>query len=265
MQVDEASSPLELAAFMDDFFDAYGVEQQAHSADSIILHRGDELRSDEIDLPEDGLTATYQRTRALSREDMAFLSWEHPLVMSAMDAVISSDLGNTAFCQLKSNLVPAGSLLLEVAFVMHCPAPKQLNINRFIPESYMRIVLDEKGRQLQEQLTEQEMNQLAGRIPKHTAQQMVQVARERIDNLIERSKQLAGKQQKQFIEQALHKMSELTDHELLRLQQLAEKNTHIKPAEIEALRSQQQQLKQYLQNAELKLDALRLIIVTEAS
>jgi ATP-dependent helicase HepA len=264
MQVDDASSPLELAAFMDDFFDAYGVEQQAHSADSIILQRGDELRSDEIDLPEDGLTATYQRARALSREDMAFLSWEHPLVLSAMDAVISSDLGNTAFCQLKSNLVPAGSLLVEVAFVMHCPAPKHFNITRFIPESYMRVVIDEKGRRLEEQLPEQEMNQLAGRIPKHTAQQMVQVARSRIDDLIDVSKKMAKKHQKQLIEQAIDKMTELTDHELHRLQHLAEKNTHIKPAEIEAMQSQQQQLKQYLQQAELKLDALRLIIVTEA-
>ena len=264
MQVDDASSPLELAAFMDDFFDAYGVEQQAHSADSIILQRGDELRSYEIDLPEDGLTATYQRARALSREDMAFLSWEHPLVLSAMDAVISSDLGNTAFCQLKSNLVPAGSLLLEVAFVIHCPAPKQFNITRYIPESYLRIVIDENGRCFEEQLPEQEMNQQAGRIPKHTAQQMVQAARSRIDNLIDASKKMADQHQKQLIEQAISKMTELTDHELNRLQHLAEQNTHIKPAEIEALQSQQQQLQQYLQQAELKLDALRLIIVTEA-
>jgi ATP-dependent helicase HepA len=264
MQVEEASSPLELAAFMDDFFDAYGVEQQAHSADSIILHRGDELRSDEIDLPEDGLTATYQRNRALSREDMAFLSWEHPLVLSAMDAVISSDLGNTAFCQLKSNLVPAGSLLLEVAFVMHCPAPKQFNITRFIPESYLRLVIDEKARRLDEHLTEQEMNQQVGRIPKHTAQQMVQVARKRIDGLIDSSKQVAAQYQKQFIADAITKMTQLTDNEIQRLQHLADKNTHIKPAEIAAMQAQQQQLQQYLQHAELKLDALRLIIVTEA-
>lgn len=264
MQVDEASSPLELADFMDDFFDAYGVEQQAHSADSIILQRGDELRSDEIDLPEDGLTATYQRARALSREDMAFLSWEHPLVLSAMDAVISSDLGNTAFCQLKSNLVPAGSLILEVAFVMHCPAPKQFNITRFIPESYLRLVIDEKGRQLEAQLAEQDMNQLAGRIPKHTAQQMVQVARERIDELIDSSKKVAVKHQKQLIEQAIKNMTQLTDNEIQRLQQLAEKNSHIKPSEIAAMQAQQQQLQQFLQHAELKLDALRLIIVTEA-
>ncbi|MDO8825327.1 RNA polymerase-associated protein RapA [Methylophaga sp.] len=264
MQVEEASSPLELAAFMDDFFDAYGVEQQAHSADSIILQRGDELRSDEIDLPEDGLTATYQRNRALSREDMAFLSWEHPLVLSAMDAVISSDLGNTAFCQLKSNLVPAGSLLLEVAFVMHCPAPKQFNITRFIPESYLRLVIDEKARRLDEHLTEQEMNQQVGRIPKHTAQQMVQVARERIDGLIDSGKQVAAQYQKQFIADAITKMTQLTDNEIQRLQHLADKNTHIKPAEIAAMQAQQQQLQQYLQHAELKLDALRLIIVTEA-
>lgn len=263
MQVDEASSPLELAHYMDDFFDAFGVEQQVHSADSIILHRGDELRSDEIDLPEDGLTATYQRAKALSREDMAFLSWEHPLVLSAMDAVISSDLGNTAFCQLKSNLVKPGSLLLEAAFIMHCPAPKQLNISRFIPASYLRIVVDEKGRRLDDALTEEGMLQ-AGRIPKHTAQQMVQFARDRIDSLVASVKTSATQHQAVLIAEAVEKMLQLTSHELQRLQQLAEHNTHIKAAEIELLQTRQQQLQQYLQQAELKLDALRLIIVTES-
>lgn len=53
-------------------------------------------------------------------------------------------------------------------------------------------------------------------------------------------------------------------NEQQRLQQLAEKNSHIKPSEIASLHAQQQQLQQYLQHAELKLDALRLIIVTEA-
>ena len=134
----------------------------------------------------------------------------------------------------------------------------------YIPESYLRIVIDENGRCFEEQLPEQEMNQQAGRIPKHTAQQMVQAARSRIDNLIDASKKMADQHQKQLIEQAISKMTELTDHELNRLQHLAEQNTHIKPAEIEALQSQQQQLQQYLQQAELKLDALRLIIVTEA-
>ncbi len=185
-------------------------------------------------------------------------------MLSAMDAVISSDLGNTAFCQLKSNLVVAGSLLLEVAFVMHCPAPKHYNITRYIPESYLRIVIDEKGRRLDEHLTEQEMNQQAGRIPKHTAQQMVQVARERIDGLIDSSKKMAATYQKQLIDEAISKMTQLTDNEIQRLQHLAEKNTHIKSSEIETMQSQQQQLQQYLQHAELKLDALRLIIVTEA-
>ena len=264
MQVDEASSPLELAAFMDQFFDAFGVEQQVHSADSIIVQRGDEMRSDEIDLPEDGLTATYQRTKALSREDMAFLTWEHPLVLSAMDAVISSDLGNTAFCQLKSAVVPAGSLLLEVVFVMHCPAPKQFNISRYLPESCLRLVIDEQGQQHEQQLTEEVLNAQAGRIPRHTAQQMVQVARSRIENLIASSSQKAGLQQQQLIDESITKMDQLMSNEQQRLQQLAEKNSHIKPSEIASLHAQQQQLQQYLQHAELKLDALRLIIVTEA-
>ena len=93
---------------------------------------------------------------------------------------------------------------------------------------------------------------------------MVQVARSRIENLIASSSQKAGLQQQQLIDDSITKMDQLMSNELQRLQQLAEKNSHIKPSEIASLHAQQQQLQQYLQHAELKLDALRLIIVTEA-
>src|SRR5690606_12018862 len=112
-------------------------------------------------------------------------------------------------------------------------------------------------------LTEEVMLQ-AGRIPKHTAQQMVQVARDRIDSLVASVKTSATQHQAALIAEAEEKMLQLTSQELQRLQQLAEHNTHIKEAEIELLQTRQQQLQQYLQQAELKLDALRLIIVTQS-
>ena len=41
--LEDGSQSLELAQFMDKVFDEYGVEQQTHSADSIILNQGAEM------------------------------------------------------------------------------------------------------------------------------------------------------------------------------------------------------------------------------
>ena len=58
------------------------------------------------------MTATYKRHRALHREDMAFLSWEHPMVLGSLDMITRSDFGNTAFCTLGYEGLAAGTLLL---------------------------------------------------------------------------------------------------------------------------------------------------------
>ena len=47
-------------------------------------------------LPEGGITATFSREQALGRDDMHFLTWEHPMVSGAMDMVLGGEFGNAA-------------------------------------------------------------------------------------------------------------------------------------------------------------------------
>ncbi len=91
-----------LSAYMENIFDQFGVDQEHHSAVSVVLRPGEHMLEHSFPgLPEDGLTATYQRDLALSREDFHYLSWEHPMVTGAMDMIMSGDFGNTAVCTMK--------------------------------------------------------------------------------------------------------------------------------------------------------------------
>ena len=261
--LNEASNTLELASYMDKIFDEYGVEQQMHSADSIILEPGNHMVEHQFPgLPEDGLTATYKRHRALVREDMAFLSWEHPMVLGSLDMIINSDFGNSAFCTLNNNNLPAGTLLLEAIFTMKCPAPRSLQVARYLNHSYLRIVADEQGSDFNELLTESTFNNAAGRIPRVTAQELVRHARPKITELITQAQQLAVTKQQLIIDQAISTMHRSLQPEQDRLTALAAVNSTIRPEEIAYIEQSQQLLVEYLQSAQLSLDAVRVAIVT---
>ncbi|EEF81066.1 RNA polymerase-associated protein RapA [Methylophaga thiooxydans] len=265
-ELEDATRALELADYMDDVFDAFGVDQQTHSADSIIVEPGSHMLFEQFPaLPEDGLTATYQRHRALSREDMAFLSWEHPMVTGAMDLVISSDLGNSAFCTLETSAFNAGTLLLEALFVVNCVSGRQLQTNRFITDSHLRLVIDERGRQHQESVPDREFNKLAGRIPRATAQELIRHARGQISGLIEHAEKAVVAPQERIRQQALDAMHAELEAEQQRLQALAEVNPTIRQQEIDFLAQRRAQLADSIQSAELRLDAVRVAIVTEPS
>ena len=259
----EASNAVELASYMDKIFDEYGVEQQMHSADSIILEPSNHMVEHQFPgLPEDGLTATYKRHRALVREDMAFLSWEHPMVLGSMDMIINSDFGNSAFCTLENDDLPAGTLLLEAIFTMKCPAPRSLQVGRYLNHSYLRIVADEHGRDFNSLLTETTFNDAAGRIPRVTAQELVRHARPKISELISQAQDLAVTKQQLIIDQAISTMHRSLQPEQDRLSALAAVNSTIRPEEIAYIEQSQQLLVEYLQSAQLSLDAVRVAIVT---
>ena len=262
--LEEASQSVELSFFMDKVFDQYGVEQQSHSTDSIILHPGNHMLEHQFpELPEDGVTATYSRQIALVREDMSFLTWEHPMVLGSLDMLINSDFGNSAFCTLESDDFSAGTLLLEAIFTIHCPAPRALQLGRYLNESYLRIVVNQDGKEFSELLPEAEFNNLAGRIPKPTTQELIRHARPKITELIDQAKKLANKHQGAMIEGATKLMTQSLQVEQDRLAALAEVNSNIRLEELTYMEQSKQLLNDYLQSASLKFDAVRVAIVTE--
>ncbi len=262
-ELDAVSSPMELADFMADFCDAFGIEQQVHSTDSVILQASDQMQQQDLPgLPEDGITGTYQRHKALAREDMAFLSWEHPLVSSALDAVISSELGNTAFATLASDQFPAGSLLLEAVFSFEVSAPQALQIPRYLSQQFQTLLINEQGQDLSETISHSQLSRLAGRIPKTTARQLVSHARARIENLVEGAHQQINTLTSQWISTAEDNASQLLESELQRLQQLAKRNANIRQMEIDHLQQVKADTVKAIRSAQWRLDAIRVVIVT---
>jgi ATP-dependent helicase HepA len=86
-------------------------------------------------LPAEGLSVTCDRQRALVREDVQFLTWDHPLVTGALDLLLGSEKGNSSF--IESEESPS----LDAVYVLECIAPPHLHIDRFLPPTPIRVAV----------------------------------------------------------------------------------------------------------------------------
>ena len=263
-EMHESEQRRTLSNYMETVFDQFGVDQEHHSANSVVLRPGEHMTEHSFPaLPEEGLTATYQRDLALSREDFHYLTWEHPMVTGAMDMVLSGDFGNTAFCTMKLAPLKAGAILLEAIFTTVCPAPSTLQLHRYLPLTTTRIVVDSKGNDLSELLTEKHFNKLGQRVRLISAQDFLRHTRAKIVSMLGKAEQLAADQEPSIVNAAKTKMQNLQQSELERLQALAEVNPNIRQEEIDHLAAETADLEHHLDSTHLKLEALRVAVITE--
>ena len=259
----DASRSQELASYMEAVFDLFGVEHEADGAHKIVVRPGNHMLCDEFpQLPEDGASATYSRPQALAREELEFLTWEHPMVNGAMDLLIEGELGNATLCTLKALPLKAGTLLLEGVFVVTCPAPRALALNRYLSMDVQRHVVSSDGSDLTQALPASALDQRAQDVPKGSAAELVRHAWPDIEKLVVHAQKLAKAAQTTIVETATQNAQQHHQQELDRMRALAEVNPNIRDEEVRFLESQAQDVQRYLSTAQLRLDAIRVGIVT---
>ena len=250
-----------LPIYMEQVFDSFGIDYEKHSEKSLVLHPSDHMRIEQFPgLPEDGLTVTYDRQQALSREDMQFLTWEHPLVRGAQDLISLSEFGNTAFCTLKLPPLKPGTLMLEALFVLHCPAPAELQLFRYMPQSLLRVLLDDKGKDLSAVLGITQLSKLLQKVPRNNAQDLVRHARPTLTTMVQKAEEITAAKQEELIAEAQAKVSEQLNGELARMKALKDVNPNVRQEEIDYLQQRLAASQHFLSQAKIRLDALRVVM-----
>ena len=214
------------------------------------------LKSDAFPaLPHDGMTVTLDRRRALEREQEAFLTWDHPMVRGALDLMLGSAAGNATFGVWDA----AGEkiILLEAWVVVECVAPAKLHVERFLPQTPLRIMVDHKGGDHTEEAAFAKPPLRKG--DPASLMRNEAVKRKFLPAMLEKTRALATAKSHAVIADALASMHAEMASETARLRDLTEVNDHIQPEEIAALEERESQLAVVIQNARVRLDAVRLI------
>ena len=253
-----------LASYAERLFDYFGVEQEHHTSHSLVVKPGEHMLVHHFPgLAQEGMTATFQRELALAREDIDYLTWEHPMVSGAMDMVLSGEFGNTSFCTIRIPQLKQGSILLESIYTLSCIAPPEWQVYRYLPVTDIRILVDARANDLSDILSHGQLNRLCRKVPLHNAQELVRHTRKTLTRIIKSAEELAAPRSQKIIQDAIEVMQSEQRDELERVQALSRVNPNIRVEEIEHLRQQGDELAQIIGNAQLRLDAIRVAMVVE--
>ena len=252
-----------LVNFAMNLFDIIGINQDDRGEHMIVLTPSDHmLVPDFPGLPEDGCTITFNRDVALSREDAQFITWEHPLIRNGLDLILSGDTGSCALSLLKNKALPVGTLLLELIYVVEAKAPKQLQLNRFLPPTPIRMLVDKNGTNLAAQVEFEGFNRQLSAVNRHTSSKLVNAVQQDVHAILQLAESKVESEAQALIKTAREEADEKLSAELSRLEALKAVNPNIRDDELAAIESNREQVLASLNEASWRLDALRLIVVT---
>jgi len=253
-----------LPQFMFQLFDVYGIAQDDKADNSIALNPTEHMISGQFPcLPEEGTTITFDRDTALAYENYQLLTWDHPMVRDAIDLILSEQTGNASIGLLKNPALPVGTFFLECLFTLEASAPSKLQLNRYLPATPIRVLVDSKGNNLADKIAEPLLDKQLMPVKKVVGLQLAKALATQIPNLVSQAEQQAQQQVENIQQSALTQMHRSLQDELQRLTALAAINPNVRPAEIEFIQLQQAELQHYINKAQLKFEAVRLIVVSQ--
>ena len=263
-EIAQTDNSPQLVDFALNLFDIIGVEQDDLGESSIVITpTGTMLVPDFPGLKEEGVTVTFDRQLALAREELEFLTWDHPMIRQGIDLIASGDIGKASMALLVNKQLPAGTLLVELIYMIESQSPKGLQLNRFLPPTPVRLLLDSKGNDLAGQVNFNTLQNKLKPLGKDIANKMVKMARPNIEQLIKLGDHKITEIAQAKIQEASKVADQTLSNELNRLIALKAVNKNIRQAEIDVLEQQRLVSLEELSKASWRLDSLRVIVTNK--
>ena len=241
--------------FLVRLWDHFGLHVEELSHRSYLLLPGHLITNEFPALPDDGLNITFDRTKALSREDTTFMSWDHPMARVALDLLLTSEAGNSSFAVWEG--APQKSIMLEAHYIIECLAPQSLQSERFLPPTPIQVQVDHTGNNISGQHPSLKGSLRSGDLHRLLNQEAFR--KNILPSMLENTSNIAEEGSKKLITSALEKATYTLDLEIKRLIALGEANDHISQDEISALERQKSELIKAISKSRIRLDSIRVI------
>ena len=260
-QIESEESDHILWPYLERVFDAYGINIEEHSSNCLILRPGEHMRMQFPELPDEGVTVTLDRATALAREDILFLTWEHPMVRGAMDIILNNEHGNASLAIMQQPDIDPGQFLIECYHVVECTAPKKLHVGRFFPPVLLRTVLDQDGNDLSHLAPESFIGSHRNFDREH-AVELLRAQRKPIERAIQTADKNIKKQIPTIASAGVKRMLYMLTVEIKRLAALRKVNPNVRQEEIDQMKSNALELHASIQACRHRLDSIRVIVTS---
>lgn len=247
----------QLEQYMLSVFEQFGIEVEDLAPRTYLLHPQQGNAMAFPALPDEGMGITFDRLRGLSREEMGFLTWDHPMVTGAIDMVLGSGMGSASFGRIKGG--GTAGLLLEAIFVLETAGAMGKGVDRFLPHTPLRVVVDHSGTEVTTQFSVDllDANLRPGQIDELLG--IEAVTETLLPAMLEAATQLAEQMAAAEMAKALKRMQHMLDPEIERLQALQRINAQVRATEIELAQAERAMLASRIAEARIRLDAVMLI------
>lgn len=263
IQTEDRNRALEI--YLTKVFQHFDVEMEDLAPRSYLLHPASVNAGVFPTIPQEGIQVTFDRKRAISREDVSFLSWDHPMATGAVDMVLSSTMGSASCGVIRIDSAQSKqdtgkpALLLELLFVLETAGKESIDIDRFLPHIPLRIIVDHTGKEVTDSYSIEMLN-------KNLIQDNIDSLLENdafvdtlLPNMISTATKIATALAEKEIAKGLQRMKLTLNHEIDRLTALQKTNKDIRPDEIQKAMDERTTLSTIINKARVRLDALQLI------
>ncbi len=200
---------------------------------------------------------TYDRKTALFRDDIEFLTIDHPMVTGALDLFLSSEYGSSAFALWPDP--KRKELVLECVYILECISSAQFNSDRFLPPIPLRVAVNHLGKEV---TADYLVARTSGVLKKGSIKPLLsnrEFSTVLIPSMLETSSIIAQKKMRPYIENAITEMKQFYDAEANRLKRLSDLGAQITEEEFQQIEEESAQLTRTFNNARLRLDSVCLI------
>src|SRR5690606_31958441 len=173
-------------------------------------------------IPPKGISVTFSRNYALRREEVSFLTWDHPLTTECIDMMLSSGTGSASFGILHNAKTPG--LLLEILFVLETSRKQGVYIDRFLPNTPLRIVVDLHGKEVTDSYSVETFDKNLTPGPIEPLLDNETIVETILPKMISAATKIAKEKGSKEIAKGLQNMNLTLNHEIDRLKTLQTKN-----------------------------------------
>ena len=250
----------DLFKYLNSACDAIGINNEQLNESSYFISPSENMYLPAYpSLPSEGFSYTLDRSFALVRDDLKFMSWEHPLVQGTMDLFTNSEIGNMTVSTHNEEL--GENIFFEFIFKLECISGQKSDVARFLPITPIRILFDGSGSDVTKNYAKSKIDQMLTNITTHEDKAKISsIPKEAFTELLKKANLLAIKRSEKYITMAKEALEHSSNIEILRLKDLMKVNPMITEEHISGWENQKTDNLDKIKDADLSIDAIRVII-----
>jgi ATP-dependent helicase HepA len=250
-----------LRHYMEGVFEYFGVETEDFDGHGTLKVSAHSLTFVE-NFP--GLTAhgerliTYDRNHALAREELALITWDHPMTQGALSLILEGKEGKASAATWLGGPKEL-PLLVELLFVLQVTAPAYLEVERYLPPLRWRVVRGPRGEPIEPRPLI-DPNLLHPFPPRTLAEKFPDLGGF-LSAVVEKASAGVVKEAAEALNKAAGTLQAQSQEQLERLRQLSRVNPLVTPKELRQHEEKGRLALAAMQQAPPRLDAIRLVVV----